>query len=213
MIKKRWVAVIAFAAVAILSLIAVATYDVKWMEAFRKLADKRVDIFANALSGLAVGITLALVALGSWRLQQAWQRKISLRHQAEDAKRLGEAKRATQLEWRRGCIAKLKEERERFAERFEGEQDAIELKRAMDEFRAWLANNRLKDWRSNHTVANLDRRTTSTGVSVSMMAQMRIGPARGAEVEAGLRNQLAADARNVEIPAQDEDYFDWPSSE
>jgi hypothetical protein len=44
---------------------------------------KGVDIVAN----LTTGVGLALLALGSWRLQQRWRRKIDLRHEREDEMR------------------------------------------------------------------------------------------------------------------------------
>jgi hypothetical protein len=49
----------------------------------QKLWDKGVDISANALSGLFVGLMIAAIALLSWRLQQSWLRRIALSHEAE----------------------------------------------------------------------------------------------------------------------------------
>ena len=52
---------------------------------FHKLWWHGVDIAANFITGLA----LAILAIASWRFQQWWQRRIEVRHRAEDELRSG----------------------------------------------------------------------------------------------------------------------------
>jgi hypothetical protein len=156
-------------------------------DAWQKFMDKRVDIFAN----LVTGILLAMLALASWRLQQWWQRILTLRHRTQDA-----------LALRRERFDKLARRREDCLHQAEqipvlhGEHDRLRLLR---EYRDWLKDNYLHRIAENRNIFFED----------CMSLESLVENGRSGAVDS-LLQRLPQLIRDTTLPSPDRDLsFPW----
>lgn len=162
---------------------------VNWPEAWQKLLDKRVDIVANILTG----VLLAALAIGSWRLQQAWARRIERKH-----------RRADELAARHETVRRMRDTRARFI----GQASQIPLFQsaqltALDgadelirELLVWLRASDLRNHANNSRMYENLRTTNIADVGS----------------HAGLQEvlrRIGSDLAELDLPRADDDNFHW----
>ena len=154
-----------------------------------KLWWKGVDIVANLLTG----VLLALLALGSWRIQQWWSRRLAHKHAKEDL-----------LHGRRKQIRVWQESRDTFAARFQ-KNGAPQFK-ILEEFEGWLRANHLYDWRDNHLIPE-DWKRKPYWSSLALTAKNPYAN----NLDPQNASYIAAEMRKIELPTDEDDSFDWPT--
>jgi hypothetical protein len=158
---------------------------------FLKLWWKGVDIIGNLLTG----VLLALLALGSWRLQQWWQRSIAKRHKQED-----------QTAARRQRLSQLVTQRDTFAAQAEQLTQGEAAKSLVARYEAWLDATRLRDFHENW-----ERCDKWKNAEWGIVTQLNNGFGDYVvEFKAEIQRGFAEDVRGTVLPEIADDSYEWP---
>ena len=206
--RERKAAVLAMGLL-LAALVGFAVTGTDWAQAWGKLLDKRVDIAANALSGFLV----ALIAVGSWWIQQQWQRSLNLKHEREDKERHSKEDRITELNRRGIMIKRMTDARERHASEVAACGSAAEVHRSLERTMAWLKKDDLLEFPENSGIVARWTAPDPNGDAIPLLDRLRIAAQQGMGSDPVLPARWAMlpdEVRSVRLPEDDNDLFRWP---